>query len=77
MCVAFASAKATHVFATHIFPAKILAYWPYAIFNDQSFKDTLNNDIVSFEHLGPDILGLPVLNCITDLSSTFWASGSL
>ena len=27
----------------------------YAIFNDQSFNDTLNNDIVSFEQLGPDI----------------------
>ena len=27
----------------------------YAIFNDQSFKDTLTNDIVSFEQLGPDI----------------------
>ena len=28
----------------------------YAIFNDQSFNDTLTNDIVSFEQLGPDIL---------------------
>ena len=26
----------------------------YAIFNDQSFNDTLTNDIVSFEELGPD-----------------------
>ena len=26
----------------------------YAIFNGQSFNDTLTNDIVSFEHLGPD-----------------------
>ena len=25
----------------------------YAIFNDQSFNDTLTNGIVSFEHLGP------------------------
>ena len=25
----------------------------YAIFNDQSFKDMLTNDIVSFEQLGP------------------------
>ena len=24
----------------------------YAIFNDQSFNDTLTNDIVSFEQLG-------------------------
>ena len=26
----------------------------YAIFNDQSFNDTLTNDNVSFEQLGPD-----------------------
>ena len=26
----------------------------YAIFNDQSFKDTLSNNIVSFKQLGPD-----------------------
>ena len=25
----------------------------HAIFNDQSFKDTLSNGIVSFEQLGP------------------------
>ena len=25
----------------------------YAIFNDRSFNDTLTNDIVSFEQLGP------------------------
>ena len=25
----------------------------HAIFNDQNFNDTLNNDIVSFEQLGP------------------------
>ena len=28
----------------------------HAIFNDQSFNDTLTNDIVSFEQLGPDQL---------------------
>ena len=27
----------------------------YAWFNDHSFKDTLTNDIVSFEQPGPDI----------------------
>ena len=27
----------------------------YAIFNDQSFNNTLTNEIVSFEQLGPDI----------------------
>ena len=26
----------------------------YAIFNDQSFNDTLTNDIVSFKQLGPE-----------------------
>ena len=30
----------------------------YAIFNDQSFNDTLTNDIVSFEQLSPGHLGL-------------------
>ena len=28
----------------------------YVIFDDQSFNDTLTNDIVSFEQLGPDVL---------------------
>ena len=32
----------------------------YAISNDQSLNDTLSNDIVSFEQVGPDIF---VLNC--------------
>ena len=27
----------------------------YSIFNDQSFNNTLTNDIFSFEQLGPDI----------------------
>ena len=37
--------------ATHIFFSKNISV--YAIFNDQSFNDTLS--IVSFEQLGPDI----------------------
>ena len=45
MWVAFANAK-----ATHIFYAKILAYMPYLMF--QSFNDMLTNDIVRFEYLG-------------------------
>ena len=36
---------------TH-FSAKILAYMPYLAV--QSFNDTLTNDIVSFEQVGPD-----------------------
>ena len=26
----------------------------YAVFNDKSFNDTLTNDIISFEPMGPD-----------------------
>ena len=29
----------------------------YAIFNDQSFNNTLTNNIVSFEQLGPELFG--------------------
>ena len=46
MWVAFANAKATHIFFSK--NSSI-----YAIFNDQSFSDNLTNDIVSFEQLGP------------------------
>ena len=46
MWVAFANVKATHIFNKNISI--------YAIFNDQSFNDTLTNDNVSFEQLGPD-----------------------
>ena len=45
MWVAFANAKATHIFS-----AKIYMYMPYLMI---SFNDTLTNDIVSFEQLGP------------------------
>ena len=48
MWVAFAKAKATHIFS-----AKILAYKLYAIVNDQSFNDMLTYDIVSFEQVHP------------------------
>ena len=47
MWVAFANAKATHI----SFSKNISIY---AISNDQSFNDTLTNDIVSFEQLGPE-----------------------
>ena len=47
MWVAFANAKAT----LHFFSKNITIY---AIFNDQSFKDMLTNDIVNFEQLGSD-----------------------
>ena len=45
MWVAFANAKATHIF----FSKNISLY---DIFNDQSLNDTLTNDIVSFEQTG-------------------------
>ena len=39
------------------FQVMIVGYFiAYAIFNDQSFNDTLNNDTVSFEQLGPEII---------------------
>ena len=38
-------------FANHIFFSKNISV--YAIFNDQNFNNTLPNDIVSFEQLGP------------------------
>ena len=46
MWVAFANAKATHIF----FSKNISIY---AIFDDQNFNYTLTNNIVSFEQLGP------------------------
>ena len=54
MWVAFANAKATHIFL-----AKILAYM--LIFNDRSFNDKLTNCIISFEQLGPEVLILFLL----------------
>ena len=56
MCVAFANAKATHIFSakildSHFFSKNISIY---AIFNDKSFNSMLTNDTISFEQLGPD-----------------------
>ena len=48
MWIAFANAKAAHIF---FFQKNISIF---AIFNDQSFNDTLTNDIVSFKQLGPE-----------------------
>ena len=49
MWVAFANAKATHIFFSKYISV-------CALFNDQSFDDTLTNDIISFEQLDPDFL---------------------
>ena len=51
MWVAFANSKATHIF----FSKNISIY---AIISDQSFNNTLTNDIVSFEQLGPSWVGV-------------------
>ena len=67
MWVAFANAKATQIF----FSKNISIY---AIFNDQNFNDTLNNDIVSFEQLGPGEYNLREMNTLsgeTTLSKLF------
>ena len=41
---------------SHFFSKNISVY---AIFNDQSFNDTLTNDTVSFEQLGPEVYVAP------------------
>ena len=56
MWVAFANAKAAHIF----FFSKNISN--NVIFNDQSFNDTLTNDIVSFEQLDPEITKTTSLN---------------
>ena len=48
MLVAFANVSSY----SHFFSKSISIY---AIFNDQSFNDTLTNDIFSFEQLVPDV----------------------
>ena len=53
---------------SHFFSKNISIYM-YAIFNDQSFNDTLTNNIISFEQLVPD---KPAHLC--NLSTTFIAS---
>ena len=50
MWVAFANAKATHIF----FSAKILANTAYLMIKVLTINDTLTNDIVSFDQLGTE-----------------------
>ena len=52
----FANAKATRIF---FHEKKNISV--YAIFIDQSFNDTLTNDIVSFEQLVQNVWEVPVL----------------
>ena len=49
---------------SHFFSKNISAF---AIFNDQSFNDTLTNDIVSFEQVGPGLQHLIQLGNILAL----------
>ena len=35
----------------------------YAIFNDENYNDTLTNDIISFEQLGPDFFISTIFEC--------------
>ena len=46
--LAFANAKATYIFSKNISV--------YAIFNDQSFNDTLTNDIISLNNWAHDVI---------------------
>ena len=54
-------------FANHIFFSKNICI--FAIFNDQSFNDSLTNDIVSFEQLGPDFYNL---DCVFEMFIYPW-----
>ena len=54
MWVAFANAKATHIF----FSKNISRY---AIFNDQTLNNTPTNNIISFEQLDPVLQLGPVV----------------
>ena len=38
----------------------------YTIFNDQSFSDTLTNDIISFEQLGPVYYISSSVRCVSE-----------
>ena len=51
--------KCKNAKATHIFFSKNMSI--YAIFDDQRFNDTLTNDIVSFEQMGPDFKEINVM----------------
>ena len=69
MCVAFANAKATHIFQQKY------KHTVYAIFNDQSFNDTLTNDIISFKQLGPVLVR--ILLAVIDNGSSLISGFSL
>ena len=70
MWVAFANAKATHIF----FSKNISVY---AIFYDQSSNDTLTNDIVSFQQLALGFFSCFSGFCLTLLSHHWEREGWL
>ena len=56
-------------FVNHIFFSKNISI--YAIFNDQSFNDTLTNDIISLEQLGPEVLRERLQHYASDIGYIF------
>ena len=55
----FCTAKATHIFSTKNYIIKIIC-----VSLDVNFNESLTNDIVSFEQLGPvRVLGLCAVDC--------------
>ena len=63
-------AKATYFF---FFFSKTICV--YDVFNDQSFNDTLTNDIVSFEQLGSGIFCLFYVPTFEEIGGAYcWAA---
>ena len=63
MWVALENAKATHIFS-----AKNISV--YGIFNDQSFNDTLTNDIVSLNNCAPYNYPIPERNLLKKINGS-------
>ena len=66
MWEAFANTQMRMQSYSHFFSKNISIY---AIFNDQSFNDTLTNSIVSFEQLNPDFLSISWKLLLVDFAS--------
>ena len=65
-------------FCIYIFFSKNISI--YAIFSDQSFKDMLTNNMVSFEQLGPYLLAILQLLLIFELlkfEQVHWLPGDV
>ena len=57
---------------SHFFSRNISVY---AIFNDQSFNDTLTNDIVSIEQLGPEVIWAYMITVLKFYTQKFLTKG--